>query len=76
MRLFVKGLTGGTLVVLAQPSWDVMDLKQHIEHAKGMPPDEQRLIFAGRQLEDSITLANCHVQQDSTLHLVSRSRGD
>mmetsp|Transcript_27394 Transcript_27394/g.57354 ORF Transcript_27394/g.57354 Transcript_27394/m.57354 type:complete len:266 (-) Transcript_27394:72-869(-) len=75
MQLFVKTLTGKTVSIEVEEGESIEDVKAKIAEKEGIPPEQQRLIFGGQQLQDAKTLDDYNVGDDATLHLVLRLRG-
>lgn len=75
IQIFIKTLQGRTITLDVDPNDTIQSLKQKIESKENIPVQEQRLIYSGKQLNDTFTLSDYNVQDQSTLHLMLRLKG-
>ena len=75
MQVFVKSMSGKTLSVDVEPDESIESLKAKIREKEGIAPDQQRVVFEGKQLDSTKSISDYGIEEDSTLHLVLRLRG-
>ncbi len=75
MKIFLKTLTGKTIACYIASNATIRELKHQIQNIEGIPPDQQRILFIGKELDDSLRLSDYNIQHESTVYLLLRLRG-
>ena len=75
MQIFVRTLTGKTLTIEVDPNDTITNVKKKVREKEGIPEEKQRLIYAGKQLQEGSTLSDYNIGNYSTLRLVLRLMG-
>lgn len=75
MQVFVKTFSGKTLTMEVEPDESIESVKNKLQDKEGIPPNQQRILFGGKQLDARKTISDYDIENESTMHLVLRLRG-
>nr|CAD7405326.1 unnamed protein product [Timema cristinae] len=70
LNVYIKTNTGKSLSVDLDPKWDIKNVKEMVAHQLGLEPEEMKIIFAGKELDDSTVIEECDLGEQSVLHAV------